>query len=104
VRDFCVALQELSFVYDGVGLAAPQIGRSERIIFVTQRNTKPKKRELIREEVMINPEILSISNDQEIDEEGCLSLPGVKADVARAKKITVSYLSSAGKKMRLTAE
>lgn len=104
MRDFCDVLQELSFAYDGVGLAAPQIGRSERIIFVTQRNTKPKKWELLREEVMINPEIIGINKEMEIDEEGCLSLPGVKGNVARANKITVSYLNPQGKKMRLTAE
>lgn len=104
LKDFCEALQELNFAYDGVGLAAPQIGRSERIIFITQRNTKPKKRELLRQEIMINPEIIKISQETNIDEEGCLSLPAVKGDVARANKITISYCNPQGKKMRLTAE
>jgi peptide deformylase len=97
-------LEELNRAYDGVGLAAPQIGRSERIVFITQWNTKPKKRELLRQEVMINPEIITINKETDIDEEGCLSLPGVKGDVARPNKVTVSYMNPAGKKMRLTAE
>lgn len=104
LRDFCDVLQELSWAYDGVWLAAPQLGRSERIIFITQWNTKPKKWELLKQEVMINPEIISINSDMEVDEEGCLSLPGVKGNVARASKITVSYQNIQGKKMRITAQ
>jgi peptide deformylase len=53
---------------------------------------------------MINPEIVNINQELEVDEEGCLSLPGVKGDVTRPNKLTVAYMNPAGKKMRLMAQ
>ena len=77
----------------GVGLAAPQISESIRLILVLldSKNLIP----------MINPEITSHSEETEYAEEGCLSLPGQWGDVKRYKEITVSYLDIKGEKRTL---
>lgn len=68
---------------NGVGLAAPQIGRNERIIVVeTKRNAIP----------FVNPVIEKRSDATVLEEEGCLSVPGVWGYVERAKKVTVTAL------------
>lgn len=69
VRTFAKALLELMRAYDGVGLAAPQIGKTWRMAAITQRDTSHKERELIKEEVMINPVILAVSTETEREKE-----------------------------------
>lgn len=80
---------------DGVGLAAPQIGKLKRLFVVDADPMAEKEKEDEPEFgpiAMINPEITSES-DEEVDmDEGCLSIPGVNATVSRPEKITVSYL------------
>lgn len=71
----------------GLGLAAPQIGENIRLIMVKFNANTPQEMII----AMINPEITTQSKEQEIIEEGCLSLPGVYGQVARAKKITVKF-------------
>ena len=66
---------------DGVGLAAPQVGISKRIIVISP-NAKPGE-----ERALINPEILERFGGEEMGLEGCLSLPGISGEVRRAKKI-----------------
>lgn len=71
----------------GVGLAAPQIGVSKRVIVVDVGEGLLE---------LINPEILSFSG-QETDSEGCLSIPGLMGDVTRASEIEVKGLDRHGK-------
>lgn len=78
---------------DGVGLAAPQIGISKRIIIVDIGDG------LIE---LINPEILS-SEGEVVDQEGCLSVAGFFGDVTRAQKVVVQGLNRQGKKVRIKA-
>lgn len=74
----------------GVGLAAPQIGRSIRIFVV---DTEPMEDEKYRnfKQVFINPEILDESGKDWDFEEGCLSIPGIREDVNRLEKIKVRF-------------
>jgi peptide deformylase len=78
---------------DGVGLAAPQVGRLLRIFVadadpMAEEEDKPKQGPM----ALINPEI-TFRGDQEIDmDEGCLSIPGVNATVTRPQQIVVNYL------------
>lgn len=74
---------------DGVGLAAPQVGESLRICIATIER-KPT--------AMINPVITAHSREKELDQEGCLSLPGVWVQVPRAVTITLTYTDTKGKK------
>jgi len=73
---------------DGAGLAAPQIGVSQRIvIFGINNNPRYPNVESIATTVLINPQIKSLSNDTESAWEGCLSLPGMRGLVPRITKI-----------------
>ncbi|WP_138431583.1 peptide deformylase [Fodinibius saliphilus] len=77
---------------DGVGLAAPQIGKLLRIFVADADPMTDDEGPSFGPIAMINPKITT-NSDQEIDmDEGCLSIPGVNATVSRPEKITVSYL------------
>ncbi len=72
---------------DGVGLAAPQVGVSKRVFVCDPEYSKTDKKNPI---VIINPEIISYSDEQD-GEEGCLSLPNIFEKVTRFKNIKISY-------------
>ena len=88
----------------GVGLAAPQIGLSDRLIVVeypiddTQEDS-PKKLYVIA-----NPELKKISEETEIATEGCLSIPGMMGDVERALAVTVAGRTRRGQPIKIKAE
>lgn len=81
----------------GVGLAAPQIGASQRIIIVASRPT-PRYPNAPRMEpkVMINPSFQPLSDAKVKDWEGCLSIPGIRALVPRFKAIRIDYIDEQG--------
>lgn len=89
--DFAETLNELMFEYDGVWLAAPQIGKNIRMISITLRNIWKKDISLKKSEIMINPEMIYASKEKEIDDEWCISLPGMECKVRRSKDIKVKY-------------
>ena len=76
------------FERDGVWLAAPQMGINLRIIAVTQW----RKDKLIKELIMINPQITYSSDNMIIQEEACLSLPNITGKVKRHQSIIVEYI------------
>ncbi|MFY7842450.1 MAG: peptide deformylase [Rhabdochlamydiaceae bacterium] len=81
----------------GIGLAAPQVGRSLRI-FVLRKYLFIKGRHSLSEPVVyINPEINIIDEKQQFEEEGCLSIPGIKAKVGRPSKLIIKALDLNGK-------
>ena len=86
-------------MYDarGVGLAAPQIGISKRVIVVDPGD---EIHELIE---MANPEIISSSDEELLGIEGCLSIPGLNGEVWRKQKITVQGLDRNGNKIVIEA-
>ncbi|MBW7954664.1 peptide deformylase [Candidatus Gracilibacteria bacterium] len=74
----------------GVGLAAPQIGHNKRLIVVSLlKNWEDENYKTI---MMINPKILSHSTETEIENEGCLSLPGEKGKVERFTEVKISFI------------
>ena len=75
---------ETMYAANGVGLAAPQIGLSQRLTVIDCGNGEDATQKL----VLINPEIVRLEGRQ-VGEEGCLSIPGFRADVARAMQCTV---------------
>src|SRR5207249_9973363 len=87
---------ETMYKAPGVGLAAPQIGVSKRIL-VTDTTSGEKKDRLF---TIFNPEIVSIEGEQ-FEEEGCLSIPGFSATVVRPKKVVLSGLDVKGKEIVL---
>ena len=90
---------------NGVGLAAPQLSESVRIVIIASR---PSKRYPLAPEmepvVMINPEYDVVSQDKKKDWEGCLSIPGIRALVPRYEKIRISYFDQQGIQQELLAE
>jgi len=83
----------------GVGLAAPQVGVSKRLI-VIDTSAGEDDGMILR---VINPEILEASGEQ-VGEEGCLSVPGEYEPVRRAEKVKVKALSEEGKPYTMEAE
>ncbi len=82
----------------GVGLAAPQVYESQRIMIVwSHPNPRYPKAPKMRPTAMINPKILSRSKSIKKDWEGCLSVPGIRALVPRHTKISVEYTERNGK-------
>ena len=77
----------------GIGLAAPQIGILSRIIVMDCEKEEAAKRKPI---VMINPEIVASSDEENIYEEGCLSIPEQFAEVKRPSSVQVKWLDKDG--------
>lgn len=84
-------------MYDapGVGLAAPQIGISKRVIVIDVGDDNG----LIE---MVNPEIVS-SDGEQLGPEGCLSIPSLMGDVLRKQRVTVKGFDRDGKEFRMEA-
>jgi len=93
IVSFANTLIQMMYEYDGVGLASPQLGENIRMVVTTQRRGK----KLLKEVIMINPEIIEFSKEEAIDEEWCLSLPNVIGSVKRSVNIVVKYLDLFGK-------
>lgn len=89
IRAFIADLEDTVQAAKGAGLAAPQVGRLERICLA-----------LIDGEmtVLINPHILWRSETVDVAEEGCLSLPDLWLNIERATDIVVEYVAKNGKK------
>ena len=83
----------------GIGLAAPQIGLSLRfaVIDLMPDNSKAPV-------VLVNPEVIRVSEDWTVREEGCLSLPGQYADVSRPARVAVRYQDIEGVTHEIEAE
>ena len=88
---------------NGVGLAAPQVGVSERVIVVhvPEDEEQPGSGQLY---ALINPEVSRASDEVIEGLEGCLSVPGYVGEVARHASVTVKGQDLKGKKVRVKAE
>lgn len=87
----------------GQGLAAPQVGVSQRIaiVEVPQSDDIPGSGTLY---TLINPEVLMQSDDTWEHQEGCLSIPGWRGDVVRPYRIVVRALNRDGRRVKIEAE
>ena len=85
----------LSTMYDapGIGLAAPQVGQGHRLIVM---DCVKDEDEPPRPLVLFNPEIVSASDETNVYEEGCLSIPEIYADVTRPKEVEVAWMDQNG--------
>ncbi len=80
---------ETMYLDDGVGLAAPQVGVSKQVLIASPSMKRGE------EHVIVNPQIVE-EWGRETGMEGCLSLPGIAAEVARAKKILLRFQDRQG--------
>ncbi|MEO7779147.1 MAG: peptide deformylase [Fibrobacteria bacterium] len=82
----------------GVGIAAPQVGRSLRLfIMAPQPNARYPDAPAMEPTAIINPEILRVSEERETGWEGCLSVPGFRAKVPRHLEIDVAFTDRHGR-------
>lgn len=83
---------ETMYKSDGVGLAAPQVNKSIRLIVIDATPFEEDDPSLKDFKVaLINPKILEFDGEKELFNEGCLSLPGIREDVERPTKIKIRY-------------
>jgi len=98
IRELVRNMAETMYAAPGIGLAATQVDVHRRVIVV---DISPSRDSL---HVLINPEILSSSEQTCLGEEGCLSVPGIYDKVRRAESVTVRALNMEGEPFELTAE
>lgn len=92
--EFAQNMAEAMLIYDGIGLAAVQVGKNIRLIIVNSQ-TGPQ--------IMFNPTITKKSLLKAWGEEGCLSVPNTFGDVKRYKKIHCSFIDQTGKERNIEA-
>jgi peptide deformylase len=107
VADFGDAFQallddmaETMYAAPGVGLAAPQIGVSQRVFIVDTATDDDEPSDL---RVFVNPEILE-RHGEIYFEEGCLSFPGVREEIERAERVRVRAMDRHGKPFEIEAD
>ncbi len=88
IRRLMDDMLETMYSAPGVGLAAPQVGISKRVIVVDVARTGDAPEPM----QMANPEIIEASSERSTVEEGCLSLPEHFAEVKRPERVRIRYL------------
>ncbi|MEG1555076.1 MAG: peptide deformylase, partial [Rikenellaceae bacterium] len=91
LEQFIKDMFETMYASDGVGLAAPQVGKSIRLFVIDTNPFMDEDKEGIVK-VFINAEIIERFGEEEYFNEGCLSVPGINEDVLRYNKIRIKYL------------
>jgi peptide deformylase len=94
LRKLIADMFETMYAAEGIGLAAPQVGRSERLAVVDVEG---------RKFTLINPEIVSTNDSPDKAEEGCLSIPDIYGDVERPVEVTIRATDENGNQYEETA-
>jgi peptide deformylase len=93
LRKLIADMFETMYAAEGIGLAAPQVGRTERLAVVDVEGAKF---------VLINPEILATEGEPDKAEEGCLSIPDIYGDVVRPFTVTFRAMDQHGREYEAT--
>jgi peptide deformylase len=96
LSDFIEDMINTMMRYEGIGLAAPQVGKLSNVFVCQIPGSKPQ--------VFINPEIIGTSQEQVPYEEGCLSIPSLYGDVIRPEKISIQGYNLKGRPFKIDAE
>ena len=98
IRGLVADMLETMYDASGIGLAATQVDVHERLVVidVSEERNEPL--------VLINPEIVWASEDKQVADEGCLSVPGIYDGVERSRSIRVRALDADGQSRELEAE
>lgn len=92
LQEFIKNMWDTMYVSDGIGLASPQVGKSVRLFVIdTDGLTEDDPSLKGFKRVFINPEIVEKTGDREPFNEGCLSIPKIREDVARESRIRIQY-------------
>jgi peptide deformylase len=99
LQEIIADMFETMYAAKGVGLAAPQIGLSQRISVIDISVGEEEAKRI----VIINPEI-TLREGSQTEEEGCLSIPGFREPVTRSKRVLVKALNEKGEPVELEGE
>lgn len=99
VRKLAQDMLDTMYDHNGVGLAAPQVGVSKRMMVIDVAGEDEPRKPI----VFINPEIIEQEGEL-VGTEGCLSFPGVYFEVKRSDRVVVKYTNLSGKPMKMTAQ
>ncbi len=94
LRQLISDMFETMYAAEGIGLAAPQVGRTERLAVVDVEGQKF---------TLINPEVIERTDDIDKAEEGCLSIPDIYGDVERPFTVTIRATNENGEQYEATA-
>lgn len=97
IREFAAQMIEAMYLYDGVGLAAPQVGLKHSIFVLDCSEEKNQPT------VFINPKIVEFGPREDM-QEACISFPRISVEVERALTVTVEYIDLEGRPQRLEAD
>jgi len=95
ISDLAAAMVDAMHIGRGIGLAGPQVAELKRIFVTHVEGDEPR--------VFINPQIIQTSTELRVMEEGCLSIPGVYADVERPSQVIVQAWNERGRPFTLEA-
>lgn len=90
VKEFVESMYETMYAAQGVGLAAPQVGESLRVFVVDTTPMEDEEEDGLKK-AFINPIMIEELGEEWAFEEGCLSIPGIRADVNRKPQIKIEY-------------
>ena len=91
-------MAETMYAAPGIGLAATQVDAHVRVIVIDISESKDKL------QVFVNPELVSVSDDRKVCEEGCLSVPGFYENVERPDRVRVRARDEHGQEFTIEAE
>ncbi len=97
IKQLANDMLETMYAAPGIGLAATQVNHHIQLVVMDISEDKNEPR------IFINPKITA-RNGEQVHEEGCLSVPGIYADVKRAEEITVEYMDLDGQQQTLNAD
>ncbi len=95
LRELVRAMAETMYAENGVGLAAPQVGVDKRVIVFDVDD---------RLAALCNPVITEFGDDTVVDEEGCLSVPGVNVPIERSQRVVCQGVTIEGREITIEAE
>lgn len=90
IKQLVEDLFETMYFANGVGLAAPQIGKSIRVFVIDGKGLEDESAVGFKK-VFVNPEMMNEDGEEWPFEEGCLSIPGIREDIIRQEKLKIKY-------------
>ena len=106
MQDLITDMWDTMYAYDGIGLAAPQIGLSRQLAVIHLEEDSERYPELVESKkfIIFNPSISILDETKQEFWEGCLSVPGLRGPVSRPRKIKVDYLDENAKENSIELE
>ena len=95
IKPFLADMYETMYAANGIGLAAPQIGKSQRVFVVDGTSLTDEEEDMTGfKKVFINPVLLKTDGDPWSFEEGCLSIPNIREKILRPETVVIKYFDA----------